>query len=224
MYIYIYTYTYTHICNTKRNNNSNSNITSHVHIVRARTATRGIHSDVLVDSILYDVYIMLYCTYANDCMVSGNLYMWEWYVFMYDVIHHMCIYIYIHICIYMYVCIYIYIYMYVHVCMYVCIHTYTCIYIYICMYVCMYVCMHIYIYIYICKFVCDLMYFKRKRLSSRASCLICRGPIAQRVFLHPVRNPKFVSFRTQPLENLSAAVKLPIKQRFLGNPTLGTNL
>ena len=29
---------------------------------------------------------------------------------------------------------------------------------------------------------------------------------------------------TQPLENLSAAVKLPIKKRFLGNPTLGTNL
>ena len=42
--------------------------------------------------------------------------------------------------------------------------------------------------------------------------------------IHPVRNPRFVSFRTQPLENLSAAVKLPIKKRFLGNPTLGTNL
>ena len=32
--------------------------------------------------------------------------------------------------------------------------------------------------------------------------------------LHPVRNPRFVSFRTQPLENLSAAVKLPIKKGF----------
>ena len=42
--------------------------------------------------------------------------------------------------------------------------------------------------------------------------------------VHPVRNPRFASFRTQPLENLSAAVKLPIKKRFLGNPTLGTNL
>ena len=42
--------------------------------------------------------------------------------------------------------------------------------------------------------------------------------------VHPVRNPRFASFRTQPLENLRAAVKLPIKQRFLGNPTLGTNL
>ena len=34
----------------------------------------------------------------------------------------------------------------------------------------------------------------------------------------------FASFRTQPLENLSAAVKLPIKNRFLGNPTLGESL
>ena len=29
--------------------------------------------------------------------------------------------------------------------------------------------------------------------------------------IHPVRNPRFASFRTQPLENLSAAIKLPIK-------------
>ena len=42
--------------------------------------------------------------------------------------------------------------------------------------------------------------------------------------VHPVRNPRFASFRTRSLENLGAAVKLPIKQRFLGNPTLGTNL
>ena len=42
--------------------------------------------------------------------------------------------------------------------------------------------------------------------------------------LRPVRDPRFASFRTQPLENLSAAVKPPIKKRFLGNPTLGTNL
>ena len=47
---------------------------------------------------------------------------------------------------------------------------------------------------------------------------------AKALSLHPVRNPRFVSFRTQPLENLSAAVKLPINRRFLGNPTLGTNL
>ena len=44
------------------------------------------------------------------------------------------------------------------------------------------------------------------------------------ISLHPVRDPRFASFWTQPLENLSAAVKLPIKKRFLGNPTLGTNL
>ena len=42
--------------------------------------------------------------------------------------------------------------------------------------------------------------------------------------LHPVRNPRFAYFRTQPLENLSAAVKLPIRKRSLGNPTLGTHL
>ena len=41
--------------------------------------------------------------------------------------------------------------------------------------------------------------------------------------IHPVRNPRFASFRTQPLDNLSAAVKIPIEKRFLGNPTLGTN-
>ena len=34
------------------------------------------------------------------------------------------------------------------------------------------------------------------------------------ITLHPVRNPRFASFRTQPLENLSAAVKLPIKKGF----------
>ena len=45
-----------------------------------------------------------------------------------------------------------------------------------------------------------------------------------RATLHPVHNPRFASFRTQPLEHLSAAVKLPINKRFLGNPTLGTNL
>ena len=44
------------------------------------------------------------------------------------------------------------------------------------------------------------------------------------ICVHPVRNPRLAPFRTQPLENLSAAVKLPIKRRFLGNPTLGTNL
>ena len=42
--------------------------------------------------------------------------------------------------------------------------------------------------------------------------------------VHPIPITRFRSFRTQPLDNLSAAVKLPIKQRFLGNPTLGTDL
>ena len=38
------------------------------------------------------------------------------------------------------------------------------------------------------------------------------------VVLHPVRNPRFASFRTQPLENLSAAVKLPINKKVSGQP------
>ena len=42
--------------------------------------------------------------------------------------------------------------------------------------------------------------------------------------LHPIPITTFRSFQTQPLENLSAAVKLPIKQRFLDNPTLGKSL
>ena len=41
--------------------------------------------------------------------------------------------------------------------------------------------------------------------------------------LHPIPITRFRCFRTQPLESLSATVKLPIKKRFLGNPTLGTS-
>ena len=40
----------------------------------------------------------------------------------------------------------------------------------------------------------------------------------------PVRNPRFGCFRIQHLGNFSAAAKLFIKNRFLCNPTLGTNL
>ena len=36
--------------------------------------------------------------------------------------------------------------------------------------------------------------------------------------VHPVRNPRFASFRTQPWENLSAAVKLPINKKVSGQP------
>ena len=43
--------------------------------------------------------------------------------------------------------------------------------------------------------------------------------------IHPIPITRFRSFRTQPLDNhLNAAVKVPIKQRFLGKPTHGTNL
>ena len=59
--------------------------------------------------------------------------------------------------------------------------------------------------------------------SSSGMALLESVPLDPHI-LHPVRNPRFASFRTQPLDNLSAVVKLPIKQRFLGNPTPGTNL
>ena len=38
------------------------------------------------------------------------------------------------------------------------------------------------------------------------------------IYIYPVRNPRFVSFRTQLLENLSAAVKLPINKKVSGQP------
>ena len=42
--------------------------------------------------------------------------------------------------------------------------------------------------------------------------------------LHPIPITRFRYVRTQPLESFSAAVKLPIKKRFLGNPTLGKSI
>ena len=36
--------------------------------------------------------------------------------------------------------------------------------------------------------------------------------------LHPVRNPRFVLFQTQPLESLSAAVKLSFNKKVSGQP------
>ena len=50
----------------------------------------------------------------------------------------------------------------------------------------------------------------------------CRG--GSRKALHPIPVTRFRSFRTQPLANLSAAVKLPIKIQTFSDPTLGTNL
>ena len=52
-------------------------------------------------------------------------------------------------------------------------------------------------------------------------CVFCSVAL---YLLHPIPITRFRSFRTQPLGNLSAAVKLPIRQRFLGNPTLGKSL
>ena len=44
------------------------------------------------------------------------------------------------------------------------------------------------------------------------------------MLIHPIPITRFRSFRTRPLESLTAAVKLPVKkEKFLGNPTLGTD-
>ena len=48
--------------------------------------------------------------------------------------------------------------------------------------------------------------------------------LARLAGVHPIPITRFWYFGTQPLENLSAAVKPPIKKRFLGNPTLGKSL
>ena len=74
---------------------------------------------------------------------------------------------------------------------------------------------YIYIYIYVYKGLSGLLWSGYHSPLSKKTC------VRQ---VHPVRNPRFASFRTQPLENLSAAVELPVTKRFLGNPTLGTNL
>ena len=93
------------------------------------------------------------------------------------------------------------------------------------MYVCMYVCIYIYIYIHTSHSLYIYIYiYMHERDSTLCGESALRTSVLSSTRLHPVRNPRFASFRTQPLENLSAAVKLPIKYIFLGNPTLGTNL
>ena len=69
-----------------------------------------------------------------------------------------------------------------------------------------YISLSLYIYIYICTNIHIVVH------------------LIHIIYVHPVRNPSFASFRTQPLENLSAAVKLPIKNTCLGSPTLGEHL
>ena len=72
-----------------------------------------------------------------------------------------------------------------------------------CMCMCMRMCMCMYVYIYIYIY----MYTYTVRTSRRRS-----APV------HPIPITRFRSFRTQPLENLSAAVKLPIKKKVSGQP------
>ena len=73
------------------------------------------------------------------------------------------------------------------------------------MYVYVYIYMYIYIYIYITLGV----------------AFGPPNPARHSSNVHPIRYPRFGSFRTQTSANLAT---LPIKQRFPGNPTLGTNL
>ena len=99
---------------------------------------------------------------------------------------------------YVYIYIYIYIYIYTYIYIYIYIHTYTYIYI------------HIYIYIYTCIVLVQT--------PPSSPCML---HMLHSVPLHPVRNPRFGSFRTQPLETLSAdSVRISLKP----DPTLGTNL
>ena len=101
---------------------------------------------------------------------------------------------------------------------------YMCVYIYIYTYICVYTYIYIYIYTHT-NYIYIYIY-----VAVEKGLVAARGHVEREVLLsyytilHPIRNPSFASFRTQPLENLSATVKLPIKKRFLGNPTLGTNL
>ena len=118
-------------------------------------------------------------------------------------------YTHVHIHVYMY----IYIYIYIYICM--------CIYPYVCVHVC--VCIYIYIHTRNASAALNgqarsgadgiFRWIAGQRLTEVRS--LGRGPVGFWLgFVHPVRNPRFASFRTQPFENLGAAVKLPIKKGF----------
>ena len=120
-----------------------------------------------------------------------------------------------------YICIYIYIYIYIHT--YIYIYIYTCIYIYI--YILCY--MYVSLYSIIIIIIIIIISVIRGKLGDEAR-IRCRPPgelqgEVQRD-LHPIRNPRFASFRTQPLESLERRRQTTYQKRFLGNPTLGTNL
>ena len=53
---------------------------------------------------------------------------------------------------------------------------------------------------------------------AQSSCTTCAIISITHLIVHPVRNPRFASSRTQPFENLSAAVKLPINKKVSGQP------
>ena len=95
---------------------------------------------------------------------------------------------------------------------------------------------YIYIYIYTQLYVYNihcllsLLVVVRWRDLSNATCLVRPHPRAREPAkilgsTTPNSHHKIRVFRTQPLENMRAAVKLPIKQqRFPGSPTLGKSI
>ena len=162
-----------------------------------------------------------------------------------------CPYIYIYIYI-TYVHIYIYIYIY-NMFVYIYIYMIVYIYIYMCIYIYIFACVCIYIYIYIyehggrgrVRLILSRTSGRHRpnehlaqqvpSISLAGSCRSCldrevlKGMFPWRTkhplsYVHPIPITRFSFVRTQHLENLSAAVKLPIKKRFLANPTLGTSL
>ena len=93
-------------------------------------------------------------------------------------------------------------------------------YIYIYIYVYIYIYIYIYIYMYMCISL-SLELISPRTLTTRAPTdspkgiqrlARCRGSCD--AVVHPIPITRFRFFRTQPLENLSAAVKLPIKKGF----------
>ena len=91
-----------------------------------------------------------------------------------------------------------------------------------------YIYIHIYTYTYLSLSIYIYIYMEDEAEATRQLiAAAARHPSAPFLahgassLLHPIRILSFRSFRTPPLANLTP---LPIKQRFLGNPTLGTNL
>ena len=114
----------------------------------------------------------------------------------------------------------IYIHIHTHTHIHVHMH-WNIIYIYICICICMYVCMYVCIYIYIYIYNSQPL---QRVLGIPPTAKPCHRRNPSEIRLHPIPITRFRSFRTQPLESLSAAVKLPIKQGFWATQPSATSL